>query len=202
MDNKTKEKLIQVAGGDIVKGSMIGKEYLLSPVLSFIKPSVILEIGTLNGASAAMFSSYCSYVYTVDLEIRESAKKLWESYGVSDRVIGMQVRDNDEKVRLLENKEFDFAFVDGDHSKEGVSIDFACVKKAKAVLFHDYKPVGGKYQSCSNKRMPGIAEFVDSLSPAPLVFGPLCSQMALWLNPSRISESEAKMIRALLVNEA
>jgi hypothetical protein len=54
------------------------------------------------------------------------------------------IDDNRDKKRILDNIDFDFVFIDGDHSFKGVRYDFELVKKCGRVLFHDYDRAPGK----------------------------------------------------------
>lgn len=175
-------------GEKIVNGSMIGHADRLLPILEILSPKTILEIGTLRGVSSAFFATTCDQVLTIDIKPQPICSKVWATLGLQDKIIAVHVLSNPAKKAFCQTVNFDLAFVDGEHTKEGVEFDFYCVSnQAASVLFHDYKPEGGIYESCNNNRMPGIAEFVDSLQPSPILFGPLCSKMALWLNPDKIS---------------
>lgn len=194
--------LISKFGQDVAKNSMINHEERITPILKILKPRTILEIGTLKGVSAAYWASNCECVITLDIQLRKSAFDLWQQFGVASRIAAVQISNEEAKHAFVGQLEFDLAFVDGEHTSSGVASDFACTKKAKAVLFHDYKPEGGPYTSCGNRRLPGVAAVIDAIQPAPLLFGPLCSQMALWLNPDRISAEEKSAVVELFAGNA
>ncbi|MDT9198045.1 MAG: class I SAM-dependent methyltransferase [Limnospira sp. PMC 1042.18] len=182
------QSLKPLFGEKIVNGSMIGHADRLRPILEILNPKTILEIGTLRGVSSAFWATTCDQVLTIDIKPQPICSKVWTTLGLQDKIIAVHVLSNPAKKAFCQTVNFDLAFVDGEHTKEGVEFDFNCVSsQAASVLFHDYKPEGGVYESCNNNRMPGIAEFVDSLQPSPILFGPLCSKMALWLNPNKIS---------------
>lgn len=117
----------------------------------------ILEIGTYRGCTAAEMSQYCDRVVTIDLvhgriDVDEPSidrRVFWDSLGVSNVEL-VSVMDDTEKKRVIEALDFDFAFVDGAHDFDAVSLDFGLVKKCGRVLFHDYNT-------------EGVARLVDSL---------------------------------------
>jgi predicted O-methyltransferase YrrM len=109
----------------------------------------ILEIGTYRGVTAAYMATFpVDKVMTIDLvdgkidkDLQQyDRRSIWDAMGVGDKIEGFLVKDNAEKAKLISGLDFDFAFVDGDHSAGGVATDFHMVKRCGAVLFHDYEP--------------------------------------------------------------
>lgn len=179
-----RDRLVSIYGDGITKGSMIGHEGRVAPVLAYLNPKTILEIGTYQGVSAVLWAQHCDSLVTLDIKKRKIASEIWTRFGVEDHIEYVIVDGNAKKKQFTSERDIDLAFVDGEHSGEGVKFDFECVKHAKAVLFHDYKPEGGIYKDCTNNRFPDVAAVINSLDPLPLLFGPTCSQFALWLNPA------------------
>lgn len=118
----------------------------------------VLEIGTYRGVTAAYISQFVERVTTIDLKQGKMERDgqlfnrvlMWEWMGAGN-VSLITVADNAEKAHLVRDLDFDFAFVDGDHSYDGVAFDFQIVKRCGAVLFHDYEPGND------------VARFVDTL---------------------------------------
>ena len=138
-DNALRKSAISLRdGADIFKHFLDGKGY-----------KTVLEIGTYRGVSAAEIAKYCDKVITIDLQqgqlertdVEFSRDKLWESLNLTDKIELHLVRDDAEKIQLVNNISFDFAFVDGDHGN-GVNLDWELVKRCKNVLFHDYDTSG------------------------------------------------------------
>jgi len=128
----------------------------------------ILEIGTLRGWSAVCLAAFADTVITVDIAgesmpgmLRAAgcgaiAEQLIDQAGLVDRVIPLVVASDAAKAALVSRLSFDLAFIDGDHSRDGVAFDFAITRRCGSVLFHDY----------THERWTGIREFVDALPAA------------------------------------
>jgi predicted O-methyltransferase YrrM len=107
----------------------------------------VLEIGTYRGITAALMAQYVGHVTTIDLSHGKmqwddqifDRHKLWSALGAKN--IKLQLVDNDaHKAALVPTLDFDFAYIDGDHTYRGVSLDFDLVRRCGAVLFHDCSP--------------------------------------------------------------
>lgn len=106
-----------------------------------------LEIGTYRGITAAYMAQFCEQVITIDLEhgrkehLGDSFDRyaLWETLGIHNIELCL-VKSNKDKAALIRVLDFDFAFIDGDHSQRGVTEDFEMVRRCGTVLMHDYDP--------------------------------------------------------------
>jgi SAM-dependent methyltransferase len=177
-----------VFGADIRAGSMLSNEQWIVDLHSILRSRRVLEIGTLHGLSAALWAQFAEHVTTIDIHESAVARRIWDKLGVANKITYRVVKSNDEKRKTIAAEDFDFAFVDGDHSHTGAKIDFACVERCGAVLFHDYKP--------DNWRFRGLVKFIDSLRPLPFAFGPPSGRFALWLahpKPNIVSELETRL---------
>ncbi|HUT37376.1 MAG TPA: hypothetical protein VNE39_28090, partial [Planctomycetota bacterium] len=87
-------------------------------------------------------------------------------------VVPLRVADNAAKAALLDQLGFDLAFLDGDHSRDGVALDFAHTRRCGVVLFHDYADPG----------FHGVTEFVDSLGEGTILRD---VPFAWWFAPGR-----------------
>jgi hypothetical protein len=110
-----------------------------------------VEIGTYLGVSSLFLAHYAYHLTTIDVIPRTEPVSLWNYFGVSPKITYAVALDNKAKQEYLSGLDFDFAFIDGDHSYEGVKFDFELVERGGRVLFHDYP---GK---------EGVKKFVDEL---------------------------------------
>lgn len=104
-----------------------------------------LEIGTYRGLGTAALALFADSVVTVDLAHGklEAAGEAWDRSALwraleLENIRSVVVRDDEEKRALVESLDFDFAFVDGEHTTAGVALDFELVKRCGRVMFHDY----------------------------------------------------------------
>ena len=108
---------------------------------------VALEIGTFMGVSAAVIAKclsdegklYCIDPYEGGEAIRRIAVRHLARARVPDRIVLVRARSNSPNLELPAS--FDFAFVDGDHSYEGLHEDWMLVQArlahGGAACFHD-----------------------------------------------------------------
>jgi hypothetical protein len=121
------------------------------------KISHAVEIGTKYGLSSLIMAYYVPRVTTIDIVPRTEPLELWQYFNNTGRKITYAVvENNEEKKTYLEDKDFDFAFIDGDHGYEEVKFDFDTVKRCGRVLFHDY----GTAQNMWKK---GVVKLVNEL---------------------------------------
>ncbi|MEM8952510.1 MAG: class I SAM-dependent methyltransferase [Verrucomicrobiota bacterium] len=210
-EKSLKARLEGSFGSGIIEGSSIAQEAVLRQLLGFLSPRRVLEIGTRQGISAALFAEYADEVLTVDIEkspdqIKALAREVWKYLGISERVkpylakgeVGWQY--NGDKKAFISEQDFDFAFIDGNHTWRDVQLDFQCVRKCGCVLFHDYKPATAAYRDCRNTRMQDVVDVIDSLRPRAYLIGSECSQMAMWLardSPHRLRPEAAGYLKTL-----
>ena len=121
-----------------------------------------VETGTYNGTTTALLAHYAEKVVTIDVKNYIDKFPFWIDYGVYDKIESYVVENDDDKRELLSRIDFDFAFLDGDHSKRGVRNDFEYAKKCGHIIFHDYYEEGSKYDGGAAHKQ-GIVDVVDSL---------------------------------------
>jgi len=134
--------------------SAVKRETAFRGFLESIRPKRILEIGTCAGVSAALMAQYADKVYTIDHKDYDVKYKIWEFLGIRDKIESFIIKTEQEKAELCKKLNFDLAYIDGDHSYEGIKSDFECVKdRCTRILFDDYK-----YESS-----PGVTKFIDEI---------------------------------------
>jgi hypothetical protein len=142
-------------------------EPFLRRIFDVIRPKRAVEIGTLYGATTALLAHYSDEVITVDVNYQQMASYISHYFGVDEKITAMIVANDEEKKEYLGGFDFDFAFIDAEHTYDGVAIDFECVKKCGKVLFHDY----------GLENHPGVTKFIDEL-PKDEVF--IYKPFAFW----------------------
>ena len=146
------------------------QEALIRSIFRGKKIKTAVEIGTYNGTTTALLAHYAEKVITIDIKNYVDRFPFWADYGVYEKIDSYVVKDDEDKARLLAGMDFDFAYIDGDHSERGVRADFECVKKCGRVLFHDYYEQGTKFDFGAAARQ-GICTVVDELPDDELTIG-------------------------------
>lgn len=120
-------------------------------VLAKAKPRTVCEIGTATGGNTLLLSRWLTDVdlmLGIDLYVRNKAYlKLLRP--PQQRMILLDASsyapETVEKVgRILDGRQLDVLFIDGDHRYEGVKSDFLCyrqfMREEGYILFHDIMP--------------------------------------------------------------
>ncbi len=128
-------------------------EPFLRKLFNLVRPKRAVEIGTLYGITTALLAHYAEEVVTVDVNYQQIASYVSHYFGVNEKIRAIIVANDQEKKELFGRFDFDFAFIDGLHTYEGVKTDFGCVRKCGKVLFHDY----------GIDSHPGITKMVNEL---------------------------------------
>jgi predicted O-methyltransferase YrrM len=125
-----------------------------------LKPSVVVEIGTARGGvlhGLCRISSDDAKIVSIDLPggdfgggYTEEEQIIMGKYGrkgQSVKFLRLDSHKEDTKKkleRILGGKKIDFLFIDGDHTLEGVSMDYQMyhplVRKGGIIAFHDILP--------------------------------------------------------------
>ena len=133
---------------DLIKFSAVPHLDTIREFLKNLKIKNVVDIGTWKGISAAYLAQFANKVYTFDRQDRIEKYKIWDDLGVSNKIEFYLVKGRryPDKEKAVDNKpiidsiEFNFAFVDGEHTEKDVRADFELVKKCGRVLFHDIIP--------------------------------------------------------------
>lgn len=106
------------------------------------KGDCCLEIGTMHGITAVVLSQYFKQVVCVSVDVQPH--KLFKHdivhYLGIKNITFYDVKNNEEKERLVKTLKFDFAYVDGDHARD-THLDFGLVKHCGHVLLHEAWPL-------------------------------------------------------------
>jgi predicted O-methyltransferase YrrM len=154
------KKIIDLFGTDILRRSALNLPNGAEEIKRFMCKKPIhraVEIGTFRGITSALMSQYCNQLVTIDLKSGQYEKQqgkidwndtplrhdIWDALEINNISL-MLINNNTDKQEIINNLQFDFAFIDGDHSYEGVKADFQMVKHCGRVLFHDYDKAEGK----------------------------------------------------------
>lgn len=119
--------------------SAVKREKAFIEFLKIAQPKIVIEIGTCLGISASLIAQYADKVYTFDTTEHPIKYEIWDYLGIRHKIEAFIIKSNEEKAGIISKIEFDFAYIDGDHRREGVEFDFDCVKnKCGKLLFDDY----------------------------------------------------------------
>lgn len=142
----------------LIRPAQVQEEILeLLRILDEIKPKVIIEIGTARGGTLFLFSRVASEdatIISVDLPggkfgggYPEWKIPLFKAFRLPSQKLHLIRADSHsqetlEKVKnILNSREVDFLFIDGDHTYEGVRRDFemygTLVQEGGKIAFHD-----------------------------------------------------------------
>lgn len=151
--NEIMTKLNSIERADIIAHSSIEQSDFLASFVQSLNPNGILEIGTYNGISTVVLASIAKHVYTFDIAYRD-AEFILNLFNLRYKVsmCAAPQEQIDFEFHCLHNcwsgywkdwLNFDFAFIDGDHTYEAVKHDFSLVNFTGRVLFHDvdYEPI-------------------------------------------------------------
>lgn len=122
-----------------------------------IKINIAVEIGTHKGMGASYIAQFANKVYTFDVVDYLEKYKAWYELKISNKIYFYTIKSRDVVDGIFKNIfgeykltgrelniepilnaiEFDFAFIDGNHTYRDVRADWEAVKKCGRVLFHD-----------------------------------------------------------------
>jgi hypothetical protein len=112
------------------------------------KNFTLLELGSNDGVSTSLFSSYCDRVVSVDLNKTQRMEKVLETH---KNIEFHCMYFNEFKTKC--NEKFDFIYIDGMHTyedlKEDLLLSFSLIKDNGTISGHDF-----------NSRTPGVIKAV------------------------------------------
>lgn len=122
-------------------------------VLESLRPAVLCEIGADRGGTLALFASVATpdaRILSIDIDYPGSRAKVYQTLKQPDqRTTCLQADSHAESTQTrvrdwLKGDAFDFLFIDGDHSYDGVKADYEMyaplVRCGGIVAFHDIVP--------------------------------------------------------------
>jgi predicted O-methyltransferase YrrM len=144
--------------GPPISSSLTDRE--ASVLRSLARGYKVIEVGSAYGYSTVVMGAVARLVVSVDhhrhLNSLEALKWNLEAYHLTDRVFVL-VGESRDILPTLPDESFDGAFMDGDHSREGVLSDAAqalrLVRPGGWLAFHDWDE-----DTCPEVR-PAIEEF-------------------------------------------
>ena len=144
-------KYAKIASYTLFRPMQIQEEIIgLLDLLSQQRPKNILEIGTARGGTLYLFarvSDQAAKIVSVDLQIRD--RNLFSTFARNNQTIILLEADSTslKTVRTVRDSfpyGIDFLFIDGDHSYEGIRLDFKnyspLVNPGGLIAFHDIVP--------------------------------------------------------------
>lgn len=124
-----------------------------------------LEIGTYQGITAVLLSQFFDKVICVSVDSEDAKRRIIKEDIVAD--LGLQNRiefydaiDNDDKRDFIAYRDFDFAYLDGDHVND-TQTDFDLVKRCGRVLFHEAWPLQSPVWNLVNSLSPDEVTWAD-----------------------------------------
>jgi predicted O-methyltransferase YrrM len=129
----------------------------LARIVSAARPRAMLEIGTFRGGTLFIFARLAApdaIIVSLDLPAsamgrlyRAAQVPLFRQFTHGNQSLHLLRKDSHNPAtrlkvsRILEGRQLDFLFIDGDHSYESVKADFECyapfVRTRGVVAFHD-----------------------------------------------------------------
>jgi len=147
--------------GGLIRPMQVQSEILeLLNIVDGMKPKTILEIGTANGGTLFLLSRVVhknATIISVDLPggrfgggYPKWKEVLYKSFALPGQKLYLLRADSHktetlkEVESILDGREVDFLFIDGDHTYEGVKRDFEMysnlVERERVIAFHDIVP--------------------------------------------------------------
>jgi predicted O-methyltransferase YrrM len=142
----------------LIRPMQIKEEFVeLLKIFQELNPKYILEIGTANGGTLFCFCKLAeddATIISIDLPegpfgggYPEWKIPIYQAFAKENQKLYLLRKDShqqetlEEVKKILNGKELDFLFIDGDHSYEGVKKDFEMylplVRKGGIIAFHD-----------------------------------------------------------------
>ncbi len=124
----------------------------LLSLLSEPRPTRICEIGSAGGGTTLLFSRVAATdarIVSIDGAFTEARRRAIQAFALPRQTLVGLARDSHREETVAEVRELlhgplDFLFIDGDHSYDGVTRDFALyrglVRPSGLIAFHDIVP--------------------------------------------------------------
>jgi predicted O-methyltransferase YrrM len=141
----------------------------LFEIVKALGPLAVCEIGSAGCGTTFLFARAAapgSLVVSLDLELEEARRRAATRFArEGQRVVCLRADSHRtetvrEVERLLAGRPLDFLFIDGDHSYEGVALDFELyaplVRPGGLIAFHDIVPLA---EGDRNHTVGGVPRF-------------------------------------------
>lgn len=156
-------------GGEVFRRSSVFHELKRFLEQCDVRGKTCLEIGTWNGITAVILSRLFERVVSMDIFHNPVRYEILDHLGIKN-VHFVNLKDNQDKARVVSDLEFDFAYLDGNHAAD-TELDWKLTNRCGRVLFQECLPM-----------QPPVHNLVRSLPPQEVVYGGI--GLALWRRSS------------------
>lgn len=158
-------RVLEKFGASVFRRSSVfhGLDKILSQCA--VRGNLCFEVGTWNGLTSIVLSSYFDRVVSVDIAHNALKFEIIDYLGIKN-IRCFNIADNGEKVRLAQRYKFDFAYLDGNHADD-TQLDWDLARPCGRVLFHECWPF-----------QPPVWDLVKSLPAEQVVING--EGLALW----------------------
>lgn len=157
--------IYQRFGGEVFRRSSVFHELKRFLLECNVKGDTCLEVGTWNGITAVVLSRFFRRVVSMDIFHNPVRHEILAHLGI-DNVEFVDLADNDHKQQVVQELQFDFAYLDGNHAND-TALDWMLTRRCGQVLFQECLPM-----------QPPVYNLVRSLPPHEVVYGGI--GLALW----------------------
>ena len=104
------------------------EKYCLRDLLNHLKVDYAIEIGTYQGGSLQVLSSYCQNVISIDISA-EPKRTLEDQFPNVEFVVGTSAEVLTDQFKKIydQGRQLNFVLVDGDHTRKGVNRDLRLI---------------------------------------------------------------------------
>lgn len=132
-----------------------------------------VEIGCLNGITAAVMSQYVDVVHTFDIIDWKDKYKIWKFLGVEKKIRFHLIKNELEKYDIINGLDFDIAYVDGNHVNCTWS-DYLVTRKCGRIFLHE--------ATHESSQPWELAEALPEKEITKWQFGPKVCSLVYWDN--------------------
>ena len=172
--NRVLKDLQKAIGGGFLAHSSVNTDLVGVLAAEDRVYDAVLEIGTMNGASAVVLACFARRVITLDVRRYDPFLQVMHALEpeIRKRIAPILIHDTIAKDILVRQLAVDMAFVDGNHKYPYAREDFSICTEAgiKLLLFHDY-PESGNGEKGVGMMLDEVTEQgFGTVEPAPPCF--------------------------------